>query len=47
MGVTTARYRIITSLVLVAEAAILTAVVPQLVALGQTVLQLVQTAVGA
>jgi hypothetical protein len=46
MGTTTARYRIITSLVIVAEAAILTAVVPQLVTLGQAMLRVAQTALG-
>jgi hypothetical protein len=44
---TTARYRIILSFVIVAEAVVFTTVVPQLVVLGQTTLQLVQTAVGA
>jgi hypothetical protein len=47
MTSTTARYRIILSFVIVAEAAIFTAVVPQLAALGQATLQLAQTAVGA
>jgi hypothetical protein len=47
MNNTTARYRIILSFVIVAEAVVFTAVVPQLVALGQTTVQLVQTALGA
>jgi hypothetical protein len=46
MNTTTARYRFIISLVIVAEGAIFTAVVPQLVALGHATLQLVQTALG-
>jgi hypothetical protein len=47
MGTTTARYRIIISFLIVAEAAILTAVVPQLVALGQITAQVIQTALAA
>jgi hypothetical protein len=43
---TSARHRIILSLLIVAESIILTAVVPQLISLGRVTIDVIQTAFG-